>query len=74
MNDGDDGEDEGPDQGEGHGQHCRHDPIQPQLGLSEKHVSQSPDGLEALGAQWLRQHVVEINLQKSNNNLMQVET
>ena len=64
VDDGDEGEDEGPDQGHGDGQEGRADPVQPQLGLAEQDKGQPPDGLEALGRSRLGQHVVEVDLQK----------
>ena len=62
VNDGDECKDQSPQESGGHGHQSRQDAVQPQLGLTEQHISQPPDGLESLGTGRLSQNVVEVNL------------
>ena len=63
VEDGEEGEDDGPEQGEGQHEDRGDQAVQPQLGLTEQHVGQPPDGLESLGAGRLSQNVVEVDLE-----------
>ena len=63
VDDGDECKDQSPQESGWDGHQGRDDAVQPQLGLTEQHVGQPPDGLESLGAGRLSQNVVEVNLQ-----------
>ena len=63
MDHGDECKDQSPEESGRDSHQGRHDAVQPQLGLTEQHVGQPPDGLESLGAGRLGQNVVEVNLQ-----------
>lgn len=61
---GDAGEQEAPEQGQGHTQQCRQQAVAPVLGDGESGVAHLPHTVEAVGALGLCDHVFKIYLQE----------